>query len=907
MIFEKLPEDFNPEVYKSIYNDLKDMNNIELFTHYINHGIYENRIYKLSEMNNSIDNIYNKLPEDFDPEIYKSIYHDLKDMNNIELSTHYINHGIYENRIYKILDEINLNKLSEMNNSIKYDIDNILYNNLLNDFFSDINIYVIKDNDNIKYDNYFIFDNFLNIISNLNKNSDCLIINNKFISLFYLKYFYKNDFYELIEKSNYEIINLSYLISDNELNKLITNKYDIIENYLELDCFYIKKNTINKLINIENNNLNENIKYFFDKNNINVGMLTRPLFSYNIELDNYNNDNISNILFNIYYKVTSIFDKIYCINLKLDIDKKLNMKKYANMLNCKYSNFFYDGILGTNLPDMNNLINMGIYSKDILNEKLPYKVTPKIGAIGLNITQSNIFKEAIEKNYEYIMVLEDDIYFNNNYYLVLDSIFNKYKDIDILYLGYTFYEKIKENILFFQESIYSHNIYIPNKQLLQKVLLGGFYAVILSKKALKIINDRFTPIDNISDVLLSDIIFEIKNDFSDDALYKTNHNLNCLLVENLFKVKVNKISLTEHLNISNNNLFSNKKINYLSKLKKIKFKLKYNYKINIYVSSNINNYYKNILKLILDKFNNHNILNEINDNIDICIYSIMDNLIPNNKFINICLNGEKEDCNENVDIAILTTKKFKYNFNIYFPHLFQSLWERKLNYNITLNNTKEEFCAYMYSYDVPYRVEIFNEISKYKKVTSLGKSCNNVEDTDRNTYNDEITYNDLAVQKYSRFKFVLALENGIEKGYLTEKIINPILANSIPIYAGPNDIFDIINKKRIIYVYDFDNFSELNKYIENIDNNNYLYDNILSEKIFTGKITFDNFKEYLNDKIEKSLGLKSRNICINLNNNTLINYYDKIDINIDNISYNDKNTIKEYLLDFIEKDDIILT
>ena len=64
-----------------------------------------------------------------------------------------------------------------------------------------------------------------------------------------------------------------------------------------------------------------------------------------------------------------------------------------------------------------------------------------------------------------------------------------------------------------------------------------------------------------------------------------------------------------------------------------------------------------------------------------------------------------------------------------------------------------------------------------------------------NDKNNEYTYNDLAVIKYTDYKFVLALENGIDFGYLTEKLINPILANSIPIYAGPNDIFDIINSR----------------------------------------------------------------------------------------------------------------
>ena len=137
---------------------------------------------------------------------------------------------------------------------------------------------------------------------------------------------------------------------------------------------------------------------------------------------------LSNILWDLYYRVTKYFDKIYCINLGFDIDKRKNMIKYCNLLNTREEDFFYDGILGLNLPDINTLINMGIYNSFIKN-----KFNIKIGTIGLNITQSNIINESINNNYKYTLFLEDDIYFDENYFQVLDIIFHKYQNIDILY------------------------------------------------------------------------------------------------------------------------------------------------------------------------------------------------------------------------------------------------------------------------------------------------------------------------------------------------------------------------------------------------------------------------------------------------------------------------------------------
>ena len=97
-----LPNDFNSENYRLLNNDLTNMNEKELKLHYINHGINEDRVYKLYEEKENINNI---LPSDFAYKSYQLLNDDLKNMNEYELKLHYINHGINENRIYKLVGE----------------------------------------------------------------------------------------------------------------------------------------------------------------------------------------------------------------------------------------------------------------------------------------------------------------------------------------------------------------------------------------------------------------------------------------------------------------------------------------------------------------------------------------------------------------------------------------------------------------------------------------------------------------------------------------------------------------------------------------------------------------------------------------------------------------------------------
>ena len=143
---------------------------------------------------------------------------------------------------------------------------------------------------------------------------------------------------------------------------------------------------------------------------------------------------------------------------------------------------------------------------------------------------------------------------------------------------------------------------------------------------------------------------------------------------------------------------------------------------------------------------------------------------------------------------------------------------------------KKHFCAFMYRYDIDFRVQLFDDISAYKRVDALGKSRNNVfqKSTDRGS----ASYLDNAVACYRPFKFVICCENQRAPGYVTEKIINAMLANAIPIYFGATDISDHFNPKSFIDINSFHSRGEAIKFIQEVDENDELYCSMLSQPWF---------------------------------------------------------------------------
>ena len=168
----------------------------------------------------------------------------------------------------------------------------------------------------------------------------------------------------------------------------------------------------------------------------------------------------------------------------------------------------------------------------------------------------------------------------------------------------------------------------------------------------------------------------------------------------------------------------------------------------------------------------------------------------------VMISGEPWRLNIPVDLIISPMIHQLGYKTIFYPFLYSSLEERVELHPIQMEKTK--FCAFMYYQSYGHRDKWFHVLNQYQPVDALGRACNNVPlETTRFVHNEKETYNDIAVRYYSTYQFVLAIENQWLEGYFTEKLINPILAGSIPLYWGHPKVFDYINKKRVIYLPDY--------------------------------------------------------------------------------------------------------
>jgi hypothetical protein len=83
------------------------------------------------------------------------------------------------------------------------------------------------------------------------------------------------------------------------------------------------------------------------------------------------------------------------------------------------------------------------------------------------------------------------------------------------------------------------------------------------------------------------------------------------------------------------------------------------------------------------------------------------------------------------------------------------------------------------------------------------------------------------IELYSKYKFVIAIENSNCQDYVTEKLVHAIASGSIPIVAGNDgkpDYLRYMPKNSYINIYDYKSIEELANHIKNIMSNKELYE-----------------------------------------------------------------------------------
>lgn len=187
------------------------------------------------------------------------------------------------------------------------------------------------------------------------------------------------------------------------------------------------------------------------------------------------------------------------------------------------------------------------------------------------------------------------------------------------------------------------------------------------------------------------------------------------------------------------------------------------------------------------------------------------------------------------DYIIFGDRHFRYPlFLLYLP--------REKRVPITDNDAlNRKFCNFVYSNALDSdnaRSNFFHILSQYKHIDSGGKMFNNI----GGQVEDKMKF-------IANYKFTIAFENSIKSGYVTEKLLEPLLVNSVPIYYGDPLAIEEFNPKGIIFANKFKNLQELADEVKRIDNDDNAYLEMLNQPIFNNSDYPTILKEELNDFI----------------------------------------------------------
>jgi glycosyl transferase family 25 len=117
-------------------------------------------------------------------------------------------------------------------------------------------------------------------------------------------------------------------------------------------------------------------------------------------------------------------DNVYLINMDKDTERLDKVTKECNKFNINFERFSGIDPLKLSKKELNKYVS-----------KTCQNICPN-GLIGCGVSHMKIYEDALKNNYKNILVLEDDVYFDDKLYKEIDNAMTELpEDYDILYLG----------------------------------------------------------------------------------------------------------------------------------------------------------------------------------------------------------------------------------------------------------------------------------------------------------------------------------------------------------------------------------------------------------------------------------------------------------------------------------------
>lgn len=187
----------------------------------------------------------------------------------------------------------------------------------------------------------------------------------------------------------------------------------------------------------------------------------------------------------------------------------------------------------------------------------------------------------------------------------------------------------------------------------------------------------------------------------------------------------------------------------------------------------------------------------------------------------------------------------------------ESLQRKNRQYNRKWLSEKKYFANFIVGHDSEdhIRGDFFKRLEKYKRVESPGRFLNNMDNGYLVKWTDS---SKIDFQK--KCKFTICFESTAHEGFITEKITDAFLADTIPIYYGSSDVTGIFNKNAFIQCKGREDFENTISKIIELDQNDEKYLEMMNQPVFVTQnyvdelmIDFEQFVKHIFDQpIEKA-------------------------------------------------------
>jgi len=139
------------------------------------------------------------------------------------------------------------------------------------------------------------------------------------------------------------------------------------------------------------------------------------------------------------------------------------------------------------------------------------------------------------------------------------------------------------------------------------------------------------------------------------------------------------------------------------------------------------------------------------------------------------------------------------------------------------------------NYKAKDRINFVKELMERKKVDCLGPVLYNMTDVENiGKQEGSGEYKDWRKEKLDTikgYKFTIAFENEQSYNYVTEKIYQPLVVGSIPIYWGAPNVNELFNQKCFVNVNNFSSYKEAIDEIIKIDEDDEYYKTFFEEEL----------------------------------------------------------------------------